>query len=55
MTELLKLERNDVDGALRLRREMKRAGVWTVDCEEVIVMLQDDPAALIAALKNEPR
>jgi hypothetical protein len=46
-TSVYHLERNDVEGALRLRAESITQGRWRVDDEHIILRLQDDPATLI--------
>lgn len=48
------LDRNDVEGALRVRREGVAAGTWTADQAEAILQLQDDSTELIRRLSLEP-
>ncbi len=49
------LERNDVEGALRLRRELISRGEWGRDTAEILLMLQDDPSELIRRIRDEDR
>jgi hypothetical protein len=46
-TNVYQLKRNDVEGAILLRSESIAQGRWREEDEEIILKLQDDPAALI--------
>jgi hypothetical protein len=51
--EVLQLNRNDVDSALRVRAIAVAAGRWTSQDDQMILMLQDDPDELMQALRAE--
>lgn len=50
---LLTLERNDVAGAMTVARALKASGRLDPGALEMLVMLQDDPTELEAALAAE--
>lgn len=54
---ILKLKRNDVDGAIALYQHGTARGTWSPEDGEMIVMLQDDPSELrkhLVALAKPP-
>ncbi len=50
MSALGDLQRNDVDGAVRVFEAELDAGTWGPDKGEVLLMLQDDSDELLARL-----
>jgi hypothetical protein len=50
MTEL---ERNDIAGALEFRRQCRRNGTWNSSRAHMLLMMQDDPRELQAAMRAE--
>ncbi len=50
---LLTLERNDVASALALRLNSLGKGTWRSEYDSVLLRLQDDPSALLAALASD--
>jgi type I restriction enzyme S subunit len=49
---LLTLERNDIDSALAMRADSIEKGTWRPEYDSVLMRLQDDPSALLAALAS---
>jgi uncharacterized membrane protein len=50
---MFSIARNDVDGAVRVIRERRAAGVLRDEDYEIAYQLQDDPAALERALARK--
>lgn len=52
MDQIIQLERNDVSGALATAEVLTSENRYGPDEEHALIMLQDDPAELIAALPS---
>lgn len=53
MLDILKLQRNDVEGAVALARQLEAEGKYGPDVGEPLLLLQDDPRELIQRLTEE--
>lgn len=55
---LADVPRNDIDAAVRFYLQELEAGRWNAWLGEMLMMLQDDPAALVSAMRareTQPR
>lgn len=52
MNSLFSLERNDVEGAIRVRTAMVEAGEWEREYDAILLKLQDNPEAFIKRVRE---
>lgn len=51
---ILRLRRNDVKGALRLRTKRIAKGAWSAEDDRMLIRLQDNPKTLLFAMYESP-